>query len=252
MTISTTIGIFICGVGGQGIGLLGDVICETLAGAGKQVMATETHGVAQRGGIVTTHVRFGPSVRTPKICEGEADFVFALERLEGVRFAQSMLRPGGKLIFYDAVVQPQPTRSQGEHYPDGNDLTTLRKRLNIHIDSVCLADLPGPQMQNVALLGRIAALKIIDGITPDSVRAALTRLLSPRIRDINLSVFDNAVNFVPLPVNAQNEIASRSRDGHKRSTQLRAFNVLKSVSDAGLKTFAGGVQRAPFNQFEKQ
>ena len=220
------INIFICGVGGQGIGLMGDVLCETLVREGQQIMATETHGVAQRGGIVSTHIRIGPGVRTPKICGGEADFVFALERLEGVRFAQSMLRPGGRLVFYDTVLQPQPTRSRGVHYPDDGDMALLRERWKIQIDSIYLEDLPGPQMQNVALLGRIAALHAVQGVTPESIRKILAQLLPKKILEMNLKVFDTAVQYQPTASKARGASNETHSDRQNQFQKLRAFPIV--------------------------
>ncbi|MBN2526895.1 MAG: 2-oxoacid:acceptor oxidoreductase family protein [Deltaproteobacteria bacterium] len=190
-----TVNILICGVGGQGIGLMGEVLCETLLQAGEMVMATETHGVAQRGGIVTTHIRYGKGVRTPKIDAGEADFVFALERLEGARVARHMLRPGGKLIYYDTVQQPQSTRAHGVPYPDARVVKEMCRARGVEASHIFVPNLQGPQMQNVALLGYIATRRLISAVTRDSVRNALLKLLPAKVRAHNLQVFDSACGY---------------------------------------------------------
>ncbi len=190
-----TTSIFICGVGGQGIGLMGEVLCHVLQNLNTRVMATETHGVAQRGGTVTTHIRFGDGVRTPKIGPGEADFVFSLERLEGLRFTETMLRDRGTLVYYDTVQQPQVTRARGMQYPTADDVNTACQRRNIRVAHIALPNLQNPQMQNVALLGRIAALQLISGVTPDSVRKVLHQRLPERVRALNLQVFNEACTW---------------------------------------------------------
>ncbi|MBN2717894.1 MAG: 2-oxoacid:acceptor oxidoreductase family protein, partial [Deltaproteobacteria bacterium] len=224
--------IFICGVGGQGIGLMGDVLCQTLVDAGKHIMATETHGVAQRGGIVTTHIRVGPAVRTPKIGPGEAAYVFSLERLEGARFAELMLREHGHLVYYDTVVQPQTTRAGDASYPTNADVDAMCLRYQFDVDRIRLPNLQSPTMQNVALLGCIAALRIVDGVTPESVRNTITRLLPDKIRDINLAVFDRAVAYQPNGSGAdiqKGELLNgngQEHNPHPSSGALRRFPII--------------------------
>ena len=222
-----TISIFICGVGGQGIGLMGEVLCHTLLNQNTRVMATETHGVAQRGGTVTTHIRFGDSVRTPKIGEGEADFVFSLERLEGLRFTESMLRDGGTLVYYNTVQQPQVTRATGMPYPEAADVAKACRLRGIRVAHIAVENLQSAQMQNVALLGRIAALRIVPGITPETVRKTLNELLPERVRALNLQVFDQGCNWTETPKRKSSTSKGKSGNNHNDNLQdLRSFPVI--------------------------
>ncbi|MEJ2041523.1 MAG: 2-oxoacid:acceptor oxidoreductase family protein, partial [Desulfosarcinaceae bacterium] len=102
--------IFMTGVGGQGIGLLSEVLIRAADHAGFTVKAVDTHGLAQRGGIVTSQLRIGSTVYTPLIPEQEADLVVALERHEALRGMNLMARENGTLIFYDTVWQPLDVR----------------------------------------------------------------------------------------------------------------------------------------------
>ena len=79
--------IYLCGVGGQGIGLLSEVMIRTALSAGYNVMGADTHGLAQRGGTVVSHLRIGPEVFTPLVPEGQE----AGHRLKGLGISASCL-----------------------------------------------------------------------------------------------------------------------------------------------------------------
>jgi indolepyruvate ferredoxin oxidoreductase beta subunit len=85
--------ILICGVGGQGIVLLGRVIAEAAILKGLPVIVSETHGMAQRGGIVVSHIKVGGFI-SPLIKVGSADIIFALKKETLPQFIH-YLRPEG-------------------------------------------------------------------------------------------------------------------------------------------------------------
>ena len=80
------INILMVGVGGQGIILASEILADVFMDAGFDVKKSEVHGMAQRGGSVSTHVRFGPKVFSPLIKEGEVDIFMAFEELEALRY----------------------------------------------------------------------------------------------------------------------------------------------------------------------
>ncbi len=77
--------ILLVGVGGQGIIVASEIMADVFMDAGYDVKKSEVHGMAQRGGRVSTHVRFGQKVFSPLIKEGEADILVAFEELEALR-----------------------------------------------------------------------------------------------------------------------------------------------------------------------
>ena len=95
----------ICGVGGQGVILASRVIAEAAMDKGLSVRTSETIGMAQRGGSVASHVRFGDGVFSPLIPFGEADALLAFEPGEAVR-CLPYVKQGGLLITCDRAVQP--------------------------------------------------------------------------------------------------------------------------------------------------
>ncbi len=94
--------VVVAGLGGQGVIKAADILADAAFRAGLDVKKAEIHGMSQRGGSVTSDVRFGPEVLSPMVSRGEADFVLVLSPSE-VEVARPMLRQGGLLITPDAV-----------------------------------------------------------------------------------------------------------------------------------------------------
>jgi indolepyruvate ferredoxin oxidoreductase beta subunit len=113
-----TTNVLVAGVGGQGVILASDIMSEVFMEAGYDVKKSEVHGMAMRGGIVTSHFRFGKKVYSPLIKEGEVDILFAFEQLEGLRWINHLKR-NGKIIMNDNKTNP-PAVNLGEmEYPKG-------------------------------------------------------------------------------------------------------------------------------------
>jgi indolepyruvate ferredoxin oxidoreductase beta subunit len=181
--------VYLCGVGGQGIGTLSEVLLRSCLAAGYEVFGADTHGLAQRGGIVRSQMRLGRKRYCPLIPPGEADIVIALERLEGVRAAVNMLKAGGTVICFDTAQQPMTVRSGEYVYPDVETLEKVVKAKDGRLELVTSSNLPDPRMQNTALLSRIASIEAIPGVTPDLVESELRRVLKPQDVEKNLEVF---------------------------------------------------------------
>ncbi len=100
-----TINVSLVGVGGQGIILTADMLAKAAALAGYEVKKSEIHGMSQRGGSVTSQVRFGDSVASPVIQLGTSDVLVAFDRLEAIRTAHE-LAPGGKAVVANVDLVP--------------------------------------------------------------------------------------------------------------------------------------------------
>ena len=113
--------VLVVGVGGQGVVLSSAVIADAARREGFDVKQSEVHGMSQRGGVVSSHLRFGPAVASPIIGTGEADALVALEWNEALR-ALRALRPGGTLIVNVQRIRPPSAfrdRQSGDvAYPD--------------------------------------------------------------------------------------------------------------------------------------
>lgn len=109
--------ILFVGVGGQGIILASKILTEGLVKFGYDVKMSEVHGMAQRGGSVTTQVRFGEKVYSPLIGTGEADVIVAFEKVEAARWI-SYLKEGGSLVVNDYEIYSMPVLIGKEKYPE--------------------------------------------------------------------------------------------------------------------------------------
>ena len=155
----TTKNVLVAGVGGQGVILASDIMSEVFMEAGYDVKKSEVHGMAMRGGIVTSHFRFGKKVYSPLIKEGEVDILFAFEQLEGLRWANH-LKPNGKIVMNDHKINP-PAVNLGEmEYPkDIPDTIRLKfKDLYLIKGTEVASQLGDTRAANVVLLGAISKL----------------------------------------------------------------------------------------------
>ena len=175
--------ILLAGVGGQGTLLASEVLSEALMLSGFDVKKSEIHGMSQRGGSVTSHVRFGQQVYSPLIPEGTADVLFGFELLEAYRNLPQ-LRAGGSAIVNHLKVVPATVAMGKEVYPD-----------NL-AEKICAA-VPGARVVDaMALAERAGNMR--------TVNVALLGVLSTRL-ELPLDVWQEALRkMVPEPHLAAN------------------------------------------------
>jgi indolepyruvate ferredoxin oxidoreductase beta subunit len=149
----------LAGVGGQGTLLASNVLAHVGARAGYDVKKAEVHGMAQRGGSVSSHIRWGTKLYSPLISPGEADYLVAFEKLEALRYV-SMLRPGGKVIVGEMRIPPLSVSSGGDVYPDDKTMRCILGQVTEDVrfvPSVRLAEDAGNvRAHNVVVLGALS------------------------------------------------------------------------------------------------
>ncbi|MBA1335722.1 MAG: Indolepyruvate oxidoreductase subunit IorB [Firmicutes bacterium] len=147
--------ILMVGVGGQGTILASKVLSNGLVNAGYDVKMSEVHGMAQRGGSVTTQVRYGEKVYSPIIGKGQADIIVAFERMEALRMIQ-YLKKGGVLVVNDHVIPPMTVLTGAEEYPEGiiEELSSKAKTIVFKAAEVA-REIGNPKTQNIVLLGAL-------------------------------------------------------------------------------------------------
>ena len=179
--------IVIGGVGGQGILKMSDILCETALIEGYDVKKSEVHGMAQRGGSVTSHVKFGEKVYSPLIEPGRADIVITLELLEALRYSHFASEDG--IIIYDSFkIDPPVVYTGQERYPDyvEEKLGKLNvKTVKIEAFKVAI-ELKNPRTQNVVMLGAMADFLPFE---EESFFEAMKRVLPHKFIDINIEAF---------------------------------------------------------------
>lgn len=178
--------VLIAGVGGQGVILSSELLALAALADGRDVKQGEFHGVAQRGGAVFSHVRFGERVHSPMAPRGTVHFLLALERLEALRYAH-FVRPGGTIIVNDHKVEPV-RMADARPYPDeGNDF--LRKKgfevLEVPATEKAIG-LGNHRAANVVLLGTLATrLDIPLDVWDDT----LEKRIPERLLELNRKAF---------------------------------------------------------------
>ena len=180
--------ILLAGVGGQGTLLASEVLSEVLMLAGFDVKKSEIHGMSQRGGSVTSHVRWGEKVFSPLIPEGTADILFGFELLETYR-CLPMLREGGAVVVNDLKIAPGPVATGMTTYPED-----IPGKLKAQVEDVTLVDGVDMAQQagnfrtvNTVLLGALSRRMDIDAVL---WRQALEKLVPAKLLEVNVKAFE--------------------------------------------------------------
>ena len=186
-----TVNVSLVGVGGQGIILTADILAKTAAIAGMDVKKSEIHGMAQRGGSVSSQVRFGASVASPIIQEGTTDILVSFDKLEAVRTAH-LLAENGVALVNDMYLVPV-TVSSGQQ-ADVADLDAKVKAIaNLKlVDAMKIAteDVGNARTMNMVLAG---ALSTLCPFTVEQWSQAMAEMLTgpkAKLLDINRKAFD--------------------------------------------------------------
>lgn len=180
--------VLLAGVGGQGILLASEVLSEVLMLAGYDVKKNEIHGMSQRGGSVTSHVRFGEKVYSPIIPEGEADILFGFELLETYRYLP-LLKAGGKVIVNRLRIMPPAVATGLERYPEAleEQIASQVKDTRV-VDGQDLAAAAGnPRTVNTVLLGALSNVLDIDAALWSQ---ALEKMVPKKFLAENMKAFE--------------------------------------------------------------
>jgi len=185
--------ILIAGVGGQGTLLANRIIGDVLVESGFDVKISEVHGMSQRGGSVTTHVRYGQSVASPIIEKGQADVVLAFEKLEALRYV-SYANKNCLFIVNNQEVNPAPVIAGLEAYPQEILAEIISLGLNpVIIDAKAAAIKAGSaKAANVVVIGAFAKHGNLD---KQLCINAITKLVPPQHLALNLKAFDLGYNL---------------------------------------------------------
>jgi len=180
--------ILIVGVGGQGILLASEIISSVCLDAGYDVKQSEVHGMAQRGGSVSSHVRFGETVHSPTIEYGGADILLSFELLEALRWTE-FLKPDGIIIANDMQISPMPVASGFEKYPDDipQQLKKRGKQLVIINGNAMAVKAGHIKSVNIALLGVLSNYLPFD---QEIWKKTIVERVPQKTKEINLIAFD--------------------------------------------------------------
>ena len=189
--MSTAKTILLCGVGGQGTILAADLLARAALNAGYEVKVSEIHGMAQRGGAVTTVVRYGDKVDTMVADLGSTDCIVSFETTEALRNC-AFLAKGGYLLVADETIKPLPVACGRASMPADakgklDDLGAVL--LPAHDLAV---EAGNAKCENVAILGALESqLKFGE----DAWKKAIEGRVPPKTIDANLKAFELGLDF---------------------------------------------------------
>ena len=178
--------IMIVGVGGQGTLLASKLLGRILLENGYDVKVSEVHGMSQRGGSVSTQVRWGEKVYSPLIGDGAADYMVAFEKMEAVRYA-SFLKPDGVAVINDYEIASATIAAGQFEYPAGC-LEAMQKTFRVF--SLKAADLAislgNPKCMNLVLFGALTHVLKLEQIDWEDV---IRNTVPPKFLDLNLRAY---------------------------------------------------------------
>ena len=186
--------VLVVGVGGQGVIMVSKILAQLCQTQGFEVKQSEVHGMAKRGGVVFSHVRFGAKVWSPTIPRGESDILIALEWAEGLRWLE-YLRPDRGVLIADTqqIVPPFACLNRKRGAAMGYSRETPAEVLGRVASGFALdaarmaADLGNPRVSNSVLLG---VLSTVLDFPVDDWRATLARFVPSKTVDVNLQAFE--------------------------------------------------------------
>ncbi|MDR0519806.1 MAG: indolepyruvate oxidoreductase subunit beta [Clostridiales Family XIII bacterium] len=182
--------ILLVGVGGQGTILASKILSDALVKAGYDVKMSEVHGMSQRGGNVSTQIRYGEKVYSPIIGIGEADVIVAFEKMEALRWIE-YLKPDGKIVINDYEIPSAPILMGKAEYPKGITETLKEKADILVLKAAEVAQsLGNPRVMNIVLLGSLVKAMDISGIDWDEV---IRDNVKKGFEDINIKAFNEGM-----------------------------------------------------------
>ena len=178
--------ILLVGVGGQGTILASKVLSEGLTQAGYDVKMSEIHGMSQRGGNVSTQIRFGKKVYSPIVGKGEADLIVAFEKMEALRWIE-YLKQDGKMVINDFEIPSVPIQQGVATYPEGI-LDELIHKANVSVfkAGAIAEELGNSKTMNIVLLGALIKAMDMPGINWEEV---IKSNVKKGFEEINIKAF---------------------------------------------------------------
>ncbi|MBQ6074677.1 MAG: indolepyruvate oxidoreductase subunit beta [Lachnospiraceae bacterium] len=174
------------GVGGQGAILTARILVNGLMRAGYDVKMSEVHGMSQRGGSVSTQVRWGDKVYSPLIGPGAADIIVAFEKMEAVRYAD-YLKPDGVAVINDYEIEGATVAAGLAKYPEGT-LEAMQEHFTCHVLNAekISHGLGSAKCMNIVLFGSMVKALKMDDIDWESV---IADTVPPKFRELNLAAY---------------------------------------------------------------
>jgi indolepyruvate ferredoxin oxidoreductase beta subunit len=179
--------ILLVGVGGQGTILASKILSTGLVEAGYDVKMSEVHGMAQRGGSVSTQVRYGEKVYSPIIGIGDADVLVSFEKMEALRWLD-YLKIDGKVVVNDYMIPSVPILMGNQDYPkEINERLLARVKTTILPAAEIAEKLGNSKTMNIVLLGALVKAMGLEEINWEYI---IRKSVKPSLTAINIAAFN--------------------------------------------------------------
>ena len=188
-----TTSILLVGVGGQGAILTSKILAAGLLSRGYDLKMSEIHGMSQRGGSVTTQIKFGEKVYAPNIGLSEADYLASFEKVEALRYLP-YLKPEGTIVTDDYEIPSMPVASGLAVYPEGviEELRRLVPKSTVIPAGAMALELGNPKVQHIILLGALIMVMKLDIIDWPGLVA---KYVPEKVRELNLRALEDGLKF---------------------------------------------------------
>ncbi len=180
--------ILLIGVGGQGIVLASEIMSEFFKRQGYDVKKSEVHGMAQRGGIVSSHVRIGKKVYSPMIEKGKADIMLSFEKMEALRWLY-YVKSDGIIVSSNVKMVPPIVSTGAFEYPEDVEDRILKERPDAKILDIvsALKELGNDKVTNVIMIG---ALSTMFDFEPEKWLEVIKEAVPKKVVDVNIKAFN--------------------------------------------------------------
>lgn len=185
--------ILLVGVGGQGTILASKLLTTGLMEAGYDVKMSEIHGMSQRGGSVSSQVRYGSEVYSPVIEIGGADILVSFEKMEALRWLE-YLKPGGKIIYNNYRMDSMPILTGKAEYKE-EEIEKELSRLNGSLLNAAekALELGNAKVMNIILLGALVKSMNLEDINWEQI---IKDNVKEKFVDINIKAFNEGMKLV--------------------------------------------------------
>ena len=187
--------ILIAGVGGQGVILASEILSEVGIKAGYDVKKSEIHGMSQRGGSVTSDVRWNKEkVYSPTISKKSADFILGFEKLETLR-SIDMIKPDGVIISSDYHLDPMTVSAGNQIYPEDVEekIKKIHPRSYFFSNEEVIKKIGNPKAINIFIVGALSYFMDIDKELWFDV---IKNKVPPKTVELNIKAFEEGYNIV--------------------------------------------------------
>jgi indolepyruvate ferredoxin oxidoreductase beta subunit len=180
--------ILLVGVGGQGVLLASELLCDVALELGFDVKKSEVHGMAQRGGSVSSHVRLGEKVYSPLISRGDADILLSFEQMETLRWIDYLKESGLAIVSTQKIVPMSVAVGSAQYPVNVHELVSQKAGLVDWVDALEIANNAGNiKAANVALVGALSAH--LEQIPQDVWEKAIQSRVPAKYLSANIAAF---------------------------------------------------------------